>query len=128
MTGLTEAQFLPLIEMQYRGRKMTYEAQYPQAENSIVIGEDGKPAGRLLLDRGPDCWKVVDIAVLASHRRRGIATRVLTHCHEQCSAAGTRLELQVAVGNPARRLYERLGFQMTSGDAVSIEMVWRPTL
>jgi GNAT superfamily N-acetyltransferase len=125
---LTEAQFLPLIEMQYRGRKMTYEAQYPDAEDSILIGDDGKPAGRLLLDCRPDCWRVVDIAVLASQRGRRIGTRVLMQCQERCLAAGVRLELQVAAGNPARRLYERLGFQMIRSDAVSVEMVWSPAL
>jgi ribosomal protein S18 acetylase RimI-like enzyme len=127
-TGLAEAQFLPLIEMQYRGRKLTYEAQYPEAESLILIGEDGKPAGRLLLDRKPDCWRVVDIAVLASRRGRGLGTRVLTQCKERCSAAGVRLELQVAAGNPARRLYEQLGFQITRGNAVSVEMAWSPSL
>ncbi len=127
-TGLDEAQFLPLIEMQYSGRKMTYETQHPEAENLILIGEDGRPAGRLLLDRKPDCWRVVDIAVLASHRRMGLGTQVLTQCQERCSTAGVRLELQVAAGSPARRLYERLGFQVTRGDAVSVGMVWSPAL
>jgi ribosomal protein S18 acetylase RimI-like enzyme len=126
-TGLAEAQFLPLIEMQYRGREMTYEVQYPKAESLILIGEDGKPAGRLLLDRGLDRWRVVDITVLASHRRSGIGTRVLTQCQEQCSKAGVRLELQVSAGSPALRLYERLGFQITHGDGISVEMVWSPS-
>jgi hypothetical protein len=32
--------------------------------------------------------------------------------------------LRVEPGNPARRLYERLGFQTVSEDAMNVEMAW----
>jgi ribosomal protein S18 acetylase RimI-like enzyme len=125
---LGEAQLQPLIEMQYRGRKMTYAAQYPEAADSILCvddgGDDGTPVGRLLLDGKPDCWRILDIAVLAAHRGRGLGTRVLKQCQQQAAAAGVKLELQVAPRNPARRLYERLGFHATREDAATVEMVW----
>jgi len=122
--GMGEAQFKPLIEMQYRGRKMTYAAQYPAAEDSILLDEDGQPVGRLLLDRRPDRWRIVDIAVLVNHRGRGLGTQVLKECQRQCETAEVRMELQVALWNPARRLYERLGFRAIREDAVAVEMVW----
>jgi ribosomal protein S18 acetylase RimI-like enzyme len=123
--GMGEAQSRPLIEMQYRGRKMTYSARYPDAADSILIDDQGAAVGRLLVDRKPDCWRVVDIAILKAYRGKGLGTSALTECQRQCQEAGARMELQVDQGNPARRLYERLGFQATREDAVAVEMVWR---
>lgn len=113
-----------LVEMQYRGRKMSYAAQFPGAEDLLLLGEDGAPLGRLLLDRGSACWRIVDIAVRSAHRGQGWGARLLRECQRQCAAAGTELKLQVAPANPARRLYERLGFRIATEDAVSVEMVW----
>jgi ribosomal protein S18 acetylase RimI-like enzyme len=80
--------------------------------------------GYLLLDRKPDRWWIVDIAVLAAHRGRGLGTRVLEECKRRAVAAGAGLQLQVSPLNPARRLYERLGFRNAGEDAVAVQMVW----
>lgn len=129
-TGLAKELVQPLIEMQYRGQKMTYASHYPNAEDSVLIANDGTPVGRLLLDRGmarvQNCWRIVDFAVLAEHRGKGLGTRVLKECQRLCKAAGARLELKVAPGNPASRLYERQGFHVVCEDAIAIEMVWIP--
>jgi ribosomal protein S18 acetylase RimI-like enzyme len=127
LAGLPHAQVEMLVGIEYRGREMTYSAQYPEADNSILLTGDGMPAGRLLLDRRPDCWRIVDIAVLAVHRGRGLATAALEECQARCSEVGARLELQVAPANPARRLYERLGFRAIREDAVEVAMVWSAT-
>jgi ribosomal protein S18 acetylase RimI-like enzyme len=119
-----EALWRSLVEMQYRGRAMSYAAQHPQAEDSILLDEDGQPAGRLLLDRQPDRWRIVDIAVLAARRGQGLGTEVVRQCQQRAASAGARLELQVRPENPARRLYERLGFRVASEAGVSVEMVW----
>lgn len=122
--GLGAAQVQQLIEMQYRGRAMTYSAAYPDAEDSIILGPDGEPVGHLLLDRKPDRWTIVDIAVRAAHRHRGLGTRALEGCQRQAAAAGAAIELKVEPHNPARQLYERLGFRATSEDPISVNMVW----
>lgn len=125
IAGLGAAQLRFLLEMQFRGRQQTYAALYPDAEDSILEDESGQPVGRLLLDRRPERWRIVDIAVAAPHRRKGIATGVLRTCQQQCGPVGARLELEVALGNStARLLYARLGFQQTAADAVSMQMAW----
>jgi ribosomal protein S18 acetylase RimI-like enzyme len=125
LSGLrsNEALWRSLVEMQYRGRKITYAARYPAAEDSILLDEDGQPAGRLLLDRRPDRWRIVDIAVLAARRGQGLRTKVVRQCQQRAAAAGARLELQVRPDNPARRLYERLGFRVAHEDLLTVEMV-----
>jgi ribosomal protein S18 acetylase RimI-like enzyme len=122
--GLQGAQAEMLIEVQYRGRKITYAAQYPKAENWILLGEGGSAAGRLLVDRGAECWRILDIAILVGQRGRGLATAALKDCQEQCAKSGASLKLQTTPMNPARRLYERLGFRTTREDAMAVEMAW----
>ncbi len=126
LTGLRSNEVLwrSLVEIQYRGRAMSYAAQYPEAEDSILLGEDGQPAGRLLLDRRPDRWRIVDLTVLAARRGQGLGTGVVRQCQQRAAAAGARLELQVRPENPARRLYERLGFRVASEAGFAVEMVW----
>lgn len=52
------------------------------------------------------------LGVLPSHRGRGIGTGLLHTLinHEAPKRGLTRLQLNVAVENPAHRLYQRLGF------------------
>jgi ribosomal protein S18 acetylase RimI-like enzyme len=119
-----EALWQSLIEMQYRGRQMSYTAQYPNAEDSILVDKDGQPVGRLLLDRRPECWRIVDVAVSVASRGRGLGSGVLRQFQKDAAAAGARLELQVAPLNPARRLYERMGFCAVRVDAIAVEMTW----
>ena len=122
--GWGEEQWGPLIQMQFRGRKMTYLESYPEAEDFILLGKNNKPIGRLLLDRKPDRWRIVDIALLAKHRRQGLGTRVILQWQHRAASAGVRMELQVSPLSSARRLYERLGFRATREDAISVDMVW----
>jgi ribosomal protein S18 acetylase RimI-like enzyme len=122
-----EVLYQSLVEMQYRGRKLSYAAEYPQAVDAILCVEDeaegAMPVGRLLVDCQPDCWRIVNIALLAAHRGKGLGSWVLEHCQRECGAAAGKLALEVRTDNRARRLYERLGFHVTYEDLLRVEMV-----
>jgi ribosomal protein S18 acetylase RimI-like enzyme len=122
--GFGEAQIRALVEMQSRGRKMTYAAQYPAAMDLILLDGKGVAVGRLLVDRQADCWRIVDIAIRTAYRGLGLGTLALQESQRQAAAAGATLALQVMCFNPAFRLYERLGFHAVRENAVMIEMVW----
>jgi ribosomal protein S18 acetylase RimI-like enzyme len=71
---------------------------------------------------------VHDVAVLASHRGRGIAERMLAHAEEIARERGAvKLTLEVLSGNHgAMRLYERIGYagyqlDPTMGSAVFLQ-------
>lgn len=59
------------------------------------------------------------IAVAQGHRGAGIGTRLMGELAERARAAGIpRLSLSVETENPARRLYERLGYREISRDDI----------
>lgn len=122
-----EALWRSLVEIQYKGRELTYARAYPAAEDMILClksPDEIVAVGRLLVDRKPDHWRIVDMAISAPHRSQGLGTSVLRQYMAECSQGPGRLGLQVASGNPARHLYERLGFRPIAEDAAGIEMSW----
>jgi ribosomal protein S18 acetylase RimI-like enzyme len=127
-----QALWRSLVEMQFRGRQSSFAALYPDAEDSVLEDENGEPVGRLLLDRpfarqgNPHAnrWRIVDIALLTAARGHGLGTQVLQRLQDRAAACDAGLELQVDPTNPARRLYERLGFRTVSEDALAVQMVW----
>jgi GNAT superfamily N-acetyltransferase len=114
-----------LVDIQYRGRKMTYSQHFPAAEDAILCKED-QPVGRLLIHHEAGCLRVVDIAVVAQLRGQGIGTWVLRQCQLQAADCGKRVELSVNPTNPALQLYERLGFRAVNDDPMNVTMVWSP--
>jgi GNAT superfamily N-acetyltransferase len=64
---------------------------------------------------------IAEMDVLAAHRGKGIGTAMLARAEEQARAQGYRLmSLQTRTTNPARRLYERCGFE-AAGEALDAE-------
>jgi len=125
--GVPPEQASLLVKMQYRGREMSYAEAYPDAEEMLLCLEDGSEeiaAGLLLLARSADHLRIVDIALLAPYRGQGLGRSALEQVQGQCAEAGAALHLRVQHGNPAARLYQRMGFSAVSEDAVGVEMVW----
>jgi GNAT superfamily N-acetyltransferase len=111
------------IKMQYRAQQQNYEGNYPAAENQIITLKD-QPIGRILVDRGDDQFTLVDIAILPEHRNSGIGGRLLNNLLQEATEASKPVGLYVVNYNPARRLYERLGFAPIADDGMYLEMKW----
>lgn len=125
--GLSEEQMQPLLEMQYRGRELTYAQASPAAVDAILCLQDGTPVGRLLTDTRPQGYRVIDIAVLSAYRGRCIASWALRRVQAAAAKESVPVHLRAMKSSAARRLYERLGFAEISGDAIFCEMEWRPS-
>lgn len=91
------------LRMQFEAQRRGYEAAYPDAIHHIVLG-GGEAIGRRLAAPTSEGMRLVDIALLASHRNRGIGTRLIQQLMDDCRAFGSALRLQVLRGNPAKRL------------------------
>ncbi|HEX8093399.1 GNAT family N-acetyltransferase [Jatrophihabitans sp.] len=116
LLGLEPAALGGLVGMQYRARQAQYSAAQPEAVEYLICGGDGSPVGSCWLDDTPGQLRVLDIAVLREHRRRGVARAVLSSLCEQAVAAGKPVRLSVWHQNvPARELYRSLGFTAPAG-------------
>jgi len=120
-----EKQKEAFIAMQFKAQSQQYVMNYPLAQNSIILWNED-PVGRLLLDRGELELTLVDVALLPTHRGTGIGTCLVQNIVKEAAVAGKPIRLHVLSSNPARRLYERLGFSRTGGDAAYLEMMWVP--
>jgi RimJ/RimL family protein N-acetyltransferase len=87
-----------------------------------LIEEAGVPIGRLYVARWPDDIRIVDIALLPEHRGRGLGAELLRSILAEGDATGRKVSIHVEIYNPARRLYERLGFVEAAHQQVYIRM------
>jgi ribosomal protein S18 acetylase RimI-like enzyme len=69
-----------------------------------------------------DATPELTIAVLSGHRNQGIGTQLLTELLRLAAAQYNAVSLSVWKENPARRLYERLGFVVVQEDDTAVTM------
>ena len=110
LTGWSELEKAAFIDMQFRAQDSHYREAYPDGRFLVVTRAD-EPVGRLYLARLPDELRVVDIALMPDHRGQGIGSSLLATVVAEADAAGLPIRLHVEPWNPAKRLYERLGFR-----------------
>jgi ribosomal protein S18 acetylase RimI-like enzyme len=70
--------------------------------------------------------RLVDIAVLPRQANQGIGTALLEDLLARAREAGLPVTLHVDLTNPARHLYERLGFVSVSVDELRTLMRYDP--
>jgi len=105
LTGWPPAQCEAFVAMQHRAQQQHYRRHFPQSRCQLILVGD-EVVGRLWTDERADRLHILDIALLPAWRGRGLGTR----CLQDLAAGGRALSIQVELHNPARRLYERLGF------------------
>jgi ribosomal protein S18 acetylase RimI-like enzyme len=129
-TGWDEARCADFVTMQFNAQEHFYQQQFPHAELAVIEWlREGKltPVGRLWIDRRPGAIHVLDIALLAEYRGQGLGTECLGRLMAEAQASELPLTIKVECFNPARMLYERLGFVVTGEHGVHIAMAWRAT-
>jgi ribosomal protein S18 acetylase RimI-like enzyme len=114
------------IEQQFSAQDLHYRGNYPGATLD-VIEVDGSPAGRLYVHRGPSDIRIMDIALAPSYRGRGIGTELLRALMEEADSSGRKLSIHVEMNNPARSLYDRLGFRPAGEHGVYVLMERPPS-
>ncbi len=87
---------------------------------------DSVPAGRLYVQRWPKEVRLVDIALLPDFRKRGVGTELIRRLFSEAAGAGKPVTIHVEVFNPARALYERLGFAPKGEQGMYVLMEWKP--
>ncbi|MGN6530105.1 MAG: GNAT family N-acetyltransferase [Burkholderiaceae bacterium] len=87
-----------------------------------IVVREGRAIGLLKLVREGDPWQVEQIQLAPAAQGQGLGAAILHAVVDQARAAGVGLELSVLKANPARRLYERLGFVVCDEDDHSYTM------
>jgi ribosomal protein S18 acetylase RimI-like enzyme len=123
----SDEQKAAFLAQQFEAQDAHYRRHYSGATLD-VIEVDGEPAGRLYVHRGPREIRIVDVALTPPYRGRGLGTRLLRGLIAEAEESGRSLSIHVEIHNPARRLYERLGFRPAGdGDGVYLLMERAPT-
>lgn len=97
-----------------------FAEQYDAANTSIIV-VDGEDAGWLTVQRGADIY-LHSIYLAPKRQRHGIGTQLLQQLLDDGLEHGITVRLDTARINPARRLYERLGFTIVREDRFKVYM------
>lgn len=122
-TNWSDEQKAMFCRIQFNAQTAHYRENYSGASFQMIECE-ATPIGRLYVARWDREIRIVDIALLPGHRGTGIGTKFLRELQEEAKAAGKKLSIHVEQFNPARRLYERLGFQQVEEKGVYLLMAW----
>jgi ribosomal protein S18 acetylase RimI-like enzyme len=80
----------------------------PEANQIVVV--DDREVGVLAVERRPDALFIANIAVVPERQGRGLGAALIGDVLAESARTGVVVRLQTLRVNPARRLYERLGF------------------
>jgi ribosomal protein S18 acetylase RimI-like enzyme len=124
-TGWDEKTRQLFLDQQFKAMRAGYRSMYPAGE-FLIVERDQQRIGRLVVARGEDELRVVDLALLPAQRNRGIGTLLLQRVCAEATRAEKPVRLCVLKNNPAWRWYERLGFTRITEIGFYDELEWRP--
>ena len=101
-------------------RAKFFEATRP-GEHQIVE-RAGEPIGCLKVQRSSSEFKLNRVFLLPAFQGRGIGSELVRDLLIEAHSAGLPVRLRVFKINPARRLYERLGFVVTGETEFHVNM------
>src|SRR4051812_25187988 len=111
------------LQQQFAAQHDHYQRYFQDAE-FLVIECGGVPIGRLYLGREAREHRIVDIALLPEHRRKGLGEALLRDLLDEAAAAGKAVMIHVEKFNPAMGLYRRLGFVAVGEEGAYDVMRW----
>jgi ribosomal protein S18 acetylase RimI-like enzyme len=118
-----EARKHAFLRMQFDAQNHHYHQNYATAKFQVILF-DGEPVGRLYVDRWPSEIRIVDIAILAPHRRKGIGEHLLRQIMVEGERADLPVSIHVEQFNPAIHFYVRLGFRIIATHGLYYLMEW----
>jgi GNAT superfamily N-acetyltransferase len=110
---------------QFAAQSAYYQKVFPEASYDVIF-VDEMPVGRLYVERGPEAFLIIDIALLPEHRGKGIGTLLVESVLEEARSLGKPVRIHVERQNPARRLYERLGFRQIADQGIYLLLEFAP--
>jgi ribosomal protein S18 acetylase RimI-like enzyme len=91
-----------------------------------IVESNGVPIGCITVERSEGLIFLAAIEIAPDYQNRGIGTKLIRALLDEANDRGVSVELSVLKVNPARRLYERLGFAIVGETETHYLMRWRP--
>lgn len=123
ITGWPEAQQLAFLSAQQHAQHSHYRIHYARME-WLIVERAGVAIGRLYLDEWADQFRIVDISLTPEHRGQGLGAAIMADILELGAARRKRVSIHVEKNNPARHLYDRLGFRFVEDKGVYDLLEW----
>ena len=122
----SEEQKEAFLRFQFKAQHTHYQQTYPQARYDIIL-MGSERIGRFYVERMQNEIRVMDIALLPEYRNQGIGRLLMQEVLIEAERTPPKLvSLHVEPENPAKRLYERLGF-MVAGEVSFYQLMhWVP--
>jgi ribosomal protein S18 acetylase RimI-like enzyme len=116
---------LTALQLDRAAHEVRFPEQWKVSEVRLIV-VDGEEIGWLQIAAQPDVLFLSQIYIVRSSQRKGIGTEVLRRVIAEAATAQLPLKLDVAKINPALRLYQRLGFQITGEEEHKFNMTLDP--
>lgn len=121
--GWSEDQVEMFLRMQFDAQTRSYSS-HPVPLKDEIIFYKGERIGRMLTREIDEMLMIVDIALLSDFRNQGFGTELISRYQKYAMDKGISIELHVLSVNPAYKLYEKLGFVLTSESPLYLTMKW----
>lgn len=129
-SGWSVTEKAAFVEQQFCAQHAYYQNNYIGAD-FWIIEKNQQCMGRLYVD-----WefenkgvRIIDIIVLPAWQNKGIGTGILQDLIHEANRRNVPITIHVESFNPAKKLYERLGFNMISEtNGVYHLMEWKNTI
>jgi ribosomal protein S18 acetylase RimI-like enzyme len=124
VTGWPDTVATAFLQDQHRLQVTHYETHYPDAQR-LVIECAGRSAGKLILLDMETEIRIVDIGLMPAFRGQGIGSALVTWAQDIARSLGrAKVSLHVDPHNPAKHVYQSLGFQVVEARGMHELMEW----
>lgn len=97
-------------------------AEFYDEQHTQIVRVEGDDVGWFTVLRDPDRIEVDSIYIAPEKQRAGLGTHLMEQLITEANATNKMLTLSTARINPARRLYERLGFEVVDESEFKVYM------
>ncbi len=125
MTGWDNMQIKSFLQFQFNTQLNQYLNNYKNASFEIITIH-GIDAGRLYVNELDHGIQIIDISLLPEYRGNGHGRKILNELITKGNRSRKTIFLSVIFNNPAKNLYQRLGFVEVSENPPYIQMEKNP--
>lgn len=119
-----DVQKCAFCEHQLDAQTTYYEEKYPHATHDIILA-GGEPVGRVYVNRRDKLISILDLAVLAEHRKKGVGTYVVKSLQDEAATSDKRVGVYVETFNPSQKFFRDLGFELVESDEMNLYFEWK---